>query len=243
MMRRLLPLCFLAFIGLLLCIHAQTDKIRIYLPLVLRPEPTSTPSSVYVLPNHSWYRVDLKSVVDWPHIVGEIQNNSSAIIYNVRVPVAILDSHDQEIGTDIGATRGAYLTSGRKTCFECILDEEPQDWTTYKLGTVTYAESSGPWYDLFHITSSQMIYNDWGVQGYEIAGEARGGVYPCPPHCYMPSIVATFYDVNGKVAGCRHGYAWTTGGSHTHFKFKIKLKRNWEEGITYELYIEPVLIP
>jgi hypothetical protein len=107
------------------------------------PTPTLIPGGVVVLNNHSSFT----SANDILHVVGEVQNNTKYTIRNIRVTVNIYNKSNQFLESHSELTFMNDLPPGMKTCFNVTLDE-PEGWTYYQFGPVTYLTDGKPLPDL-----------------------------------------------------------------------------------------------
>lgn len=155
------------------------------------PTPTTVPS-VAIYPNHSFY-VDS---IDYLHIVGEVQNNTSNNLRFVKIAANLFSSSSQLLATDFTYIYLDNLPAGDRTCFH-LLVEEPAGWSHYEFEAPTYWTDGEP---LPNLT----IFNDSGAFDptfgwYEIIGQVRNDH---GTRVEYVSPVGTLYNVHGTVIGC-----------------------------------------
>lgn len=178
---------------------------KIYLPLVLKawtsgtptptptPTPTLPPQDVYVLPNYSYYQPGATSL----YIAGEVQNDSSAYVALVNVPIQLLDSSGNLLGTYEVYT-SLDLPAGEKSCFHRVINNPPANWASIRFGYLTYySYANHPWPNL-------VIYDHSGVAGtdnsYKIVGSVRNQESTLVTGVLVEGAV---YNADGKIIGCR----------------------------------------
>lgn len=230
---------FTLLLSLFFFVEAIAAAGDIFLPVVyydIKPTvtPTSTPTlipgGVVVINNHTSYTTTPGRL----HVVGEVQNNTSYTLQNVKVTAKFYNSSNQLLDTRSAFTFMNDLPAGNKTCFNISLDA-PSGWKTYQFEPVTYLTNGEPLpnltaYNISASYSSQYKY-------YRIAGSVRNNenvtVYDVRP-------VGTVYNITNRVIGCEFtlvsGYSLNPGASSS---FEILfLDRDYIDATTYRLQVD-----
>jgi hypothetical protein len=156
------------------------------------PTPTIIPGGVIVLSNHSSFA----SSNDILHIVGEVQNNTKYTLRNIKITADFYNKSNQFLESHSELTFMNDLPPGGKTCFNIALDE-PEGWTYYRFGPVTYLTDGEPLPDLNLLNVSGAYSPQY--QYYRIAGRVRNDENVT---VYEVRTIGTVYNVTGKVLGC-----------------------------------------
>ena len=193
------------------------------------PQPTVVQPGVYILPNYSSY-VDN---IDYLHIVGEVQNNTSNHLYFVKISANIFNSGGQLLDTDYTYIYLDNLPAGDKTCFDILL-EEPAGWSYYEFETPTYWTNGEPLPNLTVFNDSGM-YNSTYDQ-YEIIGQVRNDH---GTRVEYVSPVGTLYNTS-VVVGCNFTYVNSTHldpGQTSSFKITY-YGRDYTDVTSYRLQVD-----
>lgn len=170
----------LVVLALLLCatlVIAQEPiyDYFVYLPMVTggvgtttpTMTPTPTPGTVHILPNYSHYVTEYGDLF----IIGEVQNDTSSPVQNVRVMVNFFDDAGQPLGGITTSTPLRVLLPRDKTCFILWLSGGPTDWAHYEFEIPTYSEGNDPHLNLTIFGHSGSYISRYGW--YEILGQVR----------------------------------------------------------------------
>lgn len=169
------------------------------------PPPTATatsdPSKIKILGNHSSY-VD---VVDYLHVLGEVQNNTDNYLRFIKVTARALSRDGQTLGSGSAYIYLNSLPPGEKTCFDILL-KQPEGWSGYRLEDPTYSTDGSPLPKLTILNSegSQDPATGW----YRITGQVRNDH---GTRIDYVSPIGTAYNASGSVVGCNITYV---SGNH-----------------------------
>jgi len=177
----------------------------VYLPLVTNqgglptptptPTPTRNPALVRVLPNYSHWEDGIGNL--W--IFGEVQNDSSNMLWLVRVTINFFNRDGELVGTDFAYVELDRLPPGQRGCFASAWDIVP-GWAYYT-------------FQLSHHTSSDRLprltlldvrdEKEWDLGFYYITGAVRNDEATTVRYV-MP--VGTVYSTEGKVMNCQNTF-------------------------------------
>lgn len=214
---------------------ALTASASVYLPYIVNhklptPTPTPMPPGVHILPNHYAY-VDL---VDYLHIVGEVQNNTSNHLRFVRISANIYDSTGRLLDTDYTYIYLDNLPAGDKTCFDILL-RQPVGWSYYQFEAPSYWTDGKP---LPHLTvTNHSGAYDPTFQWYEVIGQVRNDH---GTRVEYVSPVGTLYDESGTVLGCHFTFVNSTHldpGQTSAFKIVFS-GRDYVDVASYRLQVD-----
>lgn len=214
--------------------EAQLLDYFVYLPIVINqepPTPTPTPEpGVHILPNHSYY-VDS---INYLHVVGEVQNNTSDNLRFVRIFINIYNSNGQFIETDYTYIDLNNLPAWDRTCFDISL-EEPSDWSYYQFEPPSYWTDGHPLPNLTVINDSGKYNPTYGW--YEIIGQVRNDH---GSRVNYVSPVSTIYNASGAVIGCNFTYVNSTNldpGQISSFEMTFS-GRDFSDVANYRLQVD-----
>lgn len=190
-------------LSLLLFFEALAAAGDIFLPIVyqdIKPTvtptatPTLIPGGVVVLNNHTAYTTTTGQL----HLVGEVKNNTTYTLRNVKVTVNFYNASNQLLKSSYTFTHMIDLPTGNSACFRIVADE-PTGWSKYEFEPVTYWTDGDP---LPELTTSnvRLTYNSQ-FKYYSLTGSVRNqeGV-----HVFGVKPVGTLYDKSTKkVIGCK----------------------------------------
>jgi len=223
-----------------------TPEAWVYLPYISKaelptatptPRPTNTPtatpfpSSVYVLPNHSFYETSWGSL----HIVGEVMNNTSSHLTLVKISANLFDSGGRLLDTDFTYTYLNNLPAGHKTCFDVLFLDPPSDWSYYEFETPTYWTNGRALPNLTVLNDSGSYDPTYG--DYRIIGQVRNDH---GSRVEYVSPVGTLYNYLGKVVGCDFTYVNSTHldpGQVSVFRIDY-YGRNFSDVVSYRLQVD-----
>lgn len=191
--------------------HGDTTPIPQPTPTQVPPTPTQLPPTptptvepptedVSVLPNHTSY----VSSIDYLHVVGEVQNNTTHNLRFVQIYVNVYNSNGQLLDTGFTFTTLDNLPAGEKTCFH-FLTPEPAGWAYYEFEPVSYWTDGDP---LPNLTTSNLSSSYNATFGwYEILGQVTNnqGV-----EVRWVQPVGTLYNASGDVVGCEFTFTNVT---------------------------------
>lgn len=190
------------------------------------------PPGVTIRPNHSWYLDDY----DYLHIIGEVNNNTSANLRFVKITANLFNSNGTFLGSDYTYTTLSNLPAWQKTCFEIVFyPETPAGWTSFTFEPVSYWTDGDPQPNLTAYNHSGSYNATYGW--YEIIGLVRndGSV----TYDYVQPI-ATLYDVSDTVIGCDFTFANTdtlSPGESSSFELTF-WDRDYSDAATYRLQVD-----
>ena len=190
--------------------------------------PPSDPPDI--LPNHSSYT----DIIDYLHVVGEVQNNSANHLCSVKIIANFFNSGGHLVDTDIGYITLDNLPAGEKTCFHILLDE-PIGWSYYEFETPIYNADGEP---LPNLT----VFNDSGSYNptfgwYTILGLVRNDH---GTRVEYVSPVGTVYNASGVVIGCNYTYVNSTHldpGQTSSFDMTFS-GRDYADVTSYQLQVD-----
>lgn len=190
------------------------------------------PPGVTIRPNHSWYVDDY----DYLHIIGEVNNNTSANLRFVKITANLFNSNGTFLGSDYTYTTLSNLPAWQKTCFEIVFyPETPAGWTNFTFEPVSYWTDGDPQPNLTAYNHSGSYNATYGW--YEIIGLVRndGSV----TYDYVQPI-ATLYDVSKTVIGCDFTFANTdtlSPGESSSFELTF-WDRDYSDAAIYRLQVD-----
>lgn len=192
--------------------------------------PTTAPSGVFVLGNHSTY-VDS---IDYLHIVGEVENNTGQTRQFVKITANFFDANQQLIDTDFTYTSLDELRPGERTCFHLLL-EQPPGWASYQFEGVTSSVYTGA----FPVLT---VLGDSGSLGqfntYRIIGQVRNDG---TTQVKFVQPVATLYNAGGAVIGCDFTFVSSTDldpGQSSAFDMQVSGRQTYTDVAGYRLQVD-----
>jgi hypothetical protein len=191
------------------------------------PTPTSAPSGVYVLPNHTAY----VNSIDYLNIVGEVQNSTGNHLRFVRVTGNVFDAGGRLLDTGFTYIFADNLPAGERACFRLSMPA-PNGWTHYEFEAPTYRTDGVPLPNLSILNDSGSYNPTFGW--YEIIGQIRNDQ---ATRVEYVSPIAAVYNASGNIVGCDFAFV-----SSTHLdpgqtsSFKITLSgRDYADVTSYRL--------
>lgn len=192
--------------------------------------PTTRPSGVFVLGNHSAY-VDS---IDYLHVVGEVENNTGQARQFVKITANFFNASQQLIDTDFTFTSLDELRPGEKTCFHLLL-EQPPGWASYQFEGVTSSMYAGAFPALTVLGDSGSLgsFNSYRIIG-QVRNDGAGQVKFVQP-------VATLYNAGGTVIGCDFTFVSSTDldpGQTSSFDLSISGRQSYTDVASYRLQVD-----
>jgi hypothetical protein len=163
------------------------------------PTPTATPvpPSIKILSGHYIYSDHEGSL----HILGELENQTGADVTNLWIDSSLKNSKNKVLESQTDMVFLSYFPAGKRTCFDIIYVDPPDDWSSYSLSSPTYSIATSTQPDL-EITSKKGDYDSSNGE-YTLSGNVRndGSSYT-----YMVKVIGSLYDRNDKILGCAYNY-------------------------------------
>jgi hypothetical protein len=207
-----------------------------YLP-VIGNQPTSTvpptiAPGVVVLGNSSAFEGDGGRV----YIVGEVHNQTSATITFVSVAIWLLDAQGQEISASLAYVQRLNMRPTSVACFRGFFTIT-QGWASYRLGTVTYQNSSARVPNVALVSARGARDSS----GYAISGSVRN-LEPTPVESV--AVAGTLYSAAGTVLDCEWNDARETSlaaNQQTGFVLPLTSRRSYAEVARFRVETDGLL--
>ena len=205
-------------------------EFNIYLPLIMKAEPTPEPEGVYILPNHTSH----VSSIDYLVIYGEVMNNTNFNLRFVRIHANVFNSNGQLLDTDYTYTRLDNVPAGDKACFR-MSHPAPEGWAYYEFEPVSYKTDGEPLPNLLVFNLSGRYKTTTG--SYEIIGQITNN-HGSKVSWVRP--VGTLYNASNQVVGCDFTYVNGTdleAGETSSFKMTTT-GRDYSDVTNYTIQID-----
>lgn len=190
------------------------------------------PPGVTIRPNYSSYEDDYGYI----HIVGEVNNNTSANLRYVKITANLFNSSGTFLGSDYTFTELSNLPAWQKTCFDLVFyPKPPAGWTNFTFEPLSYLTGGDPQPKLTAYNHSGSYNATYGW--YEIIGLVRndGSV----TYNYVQPI-ATLYDASDTVIGCDYTFTNTyplSPGQSSSFELTFSDK-DYSDAASYRLQVD-----
>ncbi len=188
-------------------------------------------SGVYILPNYTNYT----NSINYLHIIGEVQNNTSNYLKYVKLSANIFDSNDNLLDTSFTFSSLDILAPHQKTCFD-ISFSQPVNWSYFQFETPTYHEdnTSIPQLTVYnHSGSYEQTYGWYRVIGL-VKNNSNETVRYVQP-------IATLYNSAGKVIDCDYTFVNGTdldSNESSSFEMTFTGRDNYIDASTYKLQVD-----
>jgi len=172
--------------------------------------------------------------IDYLHIVGEVQNNTTNHLRFVKITVNIFNGSGQLLDTDFTYIYLDNLLASERTCFQILL-EEPTGWSYYEFEAPTYWTDGEPLPNLAVFNDSGSYNSTFGW--YEIIGQVRNNH---GTRVEYVSPVGTVYNASGVVVGCDFTYVNSTHldpGQTSSFEMTFS-GRDYADVTSYRLQVD-----
>lgn len=171
-----------------------------YLPIAF----SGSEGHVEILNNSTLYVEDGSQKI--LHITGEIANYTSSSISHVSINAVLYPANGTNaVATMHGSPLVSVLAPGQKACFHLYL-EAPGKYERYELSIPGF-QSGGEPAPALEITDITASF-DKSLHTYAVTGRVLG---PDGKLSGNLRVVATLYDADGKVVGCKQNQAFSTG--------------------------------
>jgi hypothetical protein len=124
--------------------------------------------TVMVLPGYSHYVNSMGTL----HIIGEVRNSTLSNLRFVKVTAVLRNSLGTALASDFTYTCLNNLPAGQKTCFDLMIANPPEGWTSCEFSPVEYWLDGSALPNVTIINSAGTSYSlPWAR--YEIVGELQ----------------------------------------------------------------------
>ena len=199
-MRARLPLAVVLSVILALNIFTEetwsASPYSLYLPMVAR-SATPTPRTVEVV------NVAQRSSLGYVYITGEVQNNTGAAVYLVKIAATFYNPDGSVAGANYSYAYYDWVPNGTRAPF--LLLASPQaGWSRYELRTTWDTTSYFTYNHDFSLVNANSY---WNGDLYYVVGEVRNDT--AYTWQYVRPVV-TIYDSSGRVIDTRYAYVSST---------------------------------